>query len=199
MQTGRHHKAFCSIGKPLLAQALSREKGLRGCRSPLLEGSVVMCADLLYPGPGFVPVSKAQVASFRHLSWNRQVQKRQTAANVPIFPADRRKATGKRNTSGCGVLARRLGKTTWHNCRFLPARDAAARWRLKSRSRPRRRSGSGRSGSWRQASASAARWCWRRSCRRCRGLQRPRRSCRHGPAGAGSRARAASSATPGSP
>jgi hypothetical protein len=57
-----------------------------------------MCADLLYPGPGFLPVSKALVASFRHLSGNRQVKKRQTVAKVPIFPAYFRKATGKRNT-----------------------------------------------------------------------------------------------------
>jgi hypothetical protein len=50
-----HHKVFCGIRKPLRAWGRPRKKaanekrcqrkGLRQCRSPLLEGLSLMCAD----------------------------------------------------------------------------------------------------------------------------------------------------------
>jgi hypothetical protein len=105
MQTGRHHKAFCGIGKPLLAQALPQEKGLRGCRSPLLEGSVVMCADLLYPVRALRPVIESSGCELSSPVMESSSAKTTTGRECSDFSRRVPKCDSERTANSQGNLA----------------------------------------------------------------------------------------------
>ena len=77
---------FCGIGKPLPACAPLNEKGLRRCRSPLLEGLSLICAD---------PVCLVRVAGPPKLS---------AKFSAPVTKSSRAKTAGARK---CSYFSRR--------------------------------------------------------------------------------------------